>query len=259
MHKYAFSKLLPQEMKQHRKGLHRIYDIFILRPLIVFPLLGFVFKNAGARFPTCTSPRSGDQEHLSTAMPSWLQRIIYYLHWSKKYLIPLSRPRSAIDTDSTRTQFNVNDTAEDYDKRLLSELEELSKTCGRKYECHENTSTPSPAFGMSDEHEENFRKIWTRAKLKADRQLIKPKRRSHERHYFRFPDDLTSRSCSSSRPSFLLEDKELKFNSSSTGNEFQAAWPPSVPMLPEIAWKYFRSENNEITALKVWLYHLKEY
>ncbi|KAL5106349.1 hypothetical protein TcWFU_007837 [Taenia crassiceps] len=73
------------------------------------------------------------------------------------------------ETQSETKEFE-EDIAEKYEKSLLAELEELAKNCRRQSHLNEPYAF-SPAAVTQDEREDNFERLWSRARTRVDRRL----------------------------------------------------------------------------------------
>ena len=120
-------------------------------------------------------------------MPSWFSRVLCTQLWSRQSLFSLGRPRLHVGSDSSESIFYEDDNSEEYDQPLLSELEYIFKRIGKNDQQYDAIDTYPSTVYAPDEREENFQKIWTRAKLQVDRQLLKPRHKTRKRHYDPFP------------------------------------------------------------------------
>lgn len=96
---------------------------------------------------------------------------------------------------ATETQSEAKeseDIAEKYEKRLLAELEELAKNC-RRQSYIDDLHAFTPATNTRDKREENFERLWSRARSRVDRRLAKVKKKHSSRQDGLFTDDIVSR------------------------------------------------------------------
>ncbi|KAL5962239.1 hypothetical protein TSMEX_010015 [Taenia solium] len=132
-------------------------------------------------------------------MSSWLRRIVDPLIKPKKApKLPQDeaiRLPSGMNSVSTETQSETKeseDVAEKYEKCFLAELEELAKNC-RKQGYLDHLHAFNPATVTQDKREENFERLWSRARSRVDRRLAKVKHKHSSGQDGLFTDDIVSR------------------------------------------------------------------
>ncbi|VDM15850.1 unnamed protein product [Hydatigera taeniaeformis] len=117
-------------------------------------------------------------------MSSWLRRIVSPL--IKPKIIPKASQGKAAgelpsgtNSVSTGTQSETKesqDVVEKYEKRLLAELEKMAKNC-RRQNYLDNLQLLNAGISTQNRREENFERLWSRARSRVDRRLAKVKKK----------------------------------------------------------------------------------
>ncbi|CUT99152.1 conserved hypothetical protein [Echinococcus multilocularis] len=195
-------------------------------------------------------------------MPSWLRRIVHPLSKPKKPLKLLQgealRPPSKANSVVTETHSEAiepEDIVEKYERRLLAELEELAKNC-RRQNYLDDLHTLNPTIATLDMREENFERLWSKARSRVDGRLTKTKQKHSSRLDGLSTGDALSYSCRSnlSTRKSNRSDEETLTSDLDTLNDY--SWrgmecTPAVYSTPIIrVQRKMKKGNNVVSSVR---------